>query len=622
MKPRSKRSPQRSGEPARKRRRPDSSEAAERSGSACPPDQSSADEPSVAVDSHSGFVALADRVDEIAHTNIARLTGGLSPVALLGAYVDWLSHLSFSPGKRMQLVNQAARNIAALSLAASGQQPVQRAEPDQRDRRFIDEAWKTWPFKVLQQGFLLQEQWWQQATGDVEGVTRQHEDVVSFVARQSLDTMAPSNFVLTNPEVLQRTVDTGGRNLVTGYANLVEDWLRALSDQRPVGAEKFRVGEDVAVTPGKVVYRNRLIELIQYESATARVRPEPLLIVPAWIMKFYILDLSPEHSLVRYLVDQGFTVFIISWKNPDSGDRDLGLEDYRALGIEAALAAVGQIMPRRQVHTLGYCLGGTMLAIAAAAMARDGDDRLATLGLLTAQTDFTEAGELKLFIKESQLHFLDHVMRRQGYLDERQMAWAFQMLRSNDLIWSRVVRDYLMGERRPMNDLMAWNADSTRLPYRMHSEYLRKLFLNNDIVAGRYRVNGKPIALSDIRAPIFCVGTVRDHVAPWRSVFKIHMPTDTDVTFLLTSGGHNAGIVSEPGHRGRSYQVATRGIEDPYVDPDTWLEKTPRQVGSWWPEYVAWLQARSGTLVAPPRLGGKGDCSPKEDAPGTYVFMD
>lgn len=500
MQPRSKRSPQRSKEPARNRRRPDSSDPDEESiSSADPADRSLADEPSTAAGGHSGFVGLADSVDEIAHTNIARLTGGLSPVALLGAYFDWLSHLSFSPGKQMRLVNQAVRSVAALSSTASSEQPGPGTQPAPQDKRFIDEGWNTWPFNVLHQGFLLQEQWWQQATGDVEGVTRQHQDVVSFVARQILDTTAPSNFVLTNPEVLQRTISTGGQNLVTGYANLVEDWLHALSDQRPVGAEKFRVGEDVAVTPGKVVYRNRLIELIQYESTTTTVCPEPLLIVPAWIMKYYILDLSPENSLVRYLVGQGFTVFIISWKNPDSGDRDLGLENYRELGIEAALTAVGQIVPGRQVHALGYCLGGTVLATAAAAMARDGDDRLATLGLLAAQTDFTEAGELKLFINESQLHFLDHIMRRQGYLDERQMAWAFQMLRSNDLIWSRVVREYLMGERRPMNDLMAWNTDSTRLPHRMHSEYLTKLFLNNEISGRCYRVHDKPIALSDFR---------------------------------------------------------------------------------------------------------------------------
>ncbi len=579
------------------------------------------------LDDQSGFLRLAEGLDEIVHTSVARMTGGLSPMGLLGAYSDWASHLAFSPGRQMLLAEQAARDLAALSAyawrrAAAGRGDGKVVEPAPQDHRFTEEGWGSWPFNILEQAFLLQERWWQNATTGVEGVTRQHEDVVNFCARQILDTIAPSNFILTNPEVLERTITTGGKNLVAGYANLMEDWQRAIAGEPPAGAEAFQVGKNVAVTPGKVVYRNRLIELIQYESATATVRPEPILIVPAWIMKYYILDLSPENSLVRYLIENGYTVFIISWKNPDRADRDLGLEDYRELGIMSALTAVETIVPGRKIHALGYCLGGTMLAAAAAAMARDGDGRLATIALLATQTDFTEAGELKLFINESQLQFLEHLMHGQGYLDQHQMAWAFQMLRSNDLIWSRGVRNYLMGERRPMNDLMAWNADSTRLPYRMHSEYLRKLFLNNDIAEGRYKVEGKPIALSDIRAPIFSVGTVRDHVAPWRSVFKIHMPTDTEVTFLLTSGGHNAGIVSEPGHPRRSYQIATHGADEPYVDPDTWMKKTPHHDGSWWPEYVKWLSARSGEPVPPPALGGSGEYRPREDAPGTYVFLD
>jgi len=577
-------------------------------------------------DSYS-VTALADITDRSLHAAIARLSGGLSPAALAQAYLDWATHLVFAPGKRAQLVDKAVRkavrfgNYAYRCAAAAGSaEPC--IEPLPQDRRFSGQEWQKWPFNFVYQAFLLQQQWWHNATVGVRGVAKQHEKIAEFVARQLLDMVAPSNFPLTNPEILTRTLGSGGLNLLKGWHNFIEDWERAVSGKPPIGTERFAVGRDVAVTPGKVVYRNRLIELIQYAPATAEVRAEPVLIVPAWIMKYYILDLSPHDSLVKYLTAQGFTVFMISWKNPGPDDRDLSMEDYRTLGIMSALGAVNTVVPNRKVHAAGYCLGGTLLAIAAAAMARDNDDRLATLTLFAAQTDFTEAGELTLFIDESQLAFLEDMMWEQGFLDSRQMAGAFQMLRSNDLVWSRVVRDYMLGGRQEMTDLMAWNADATRMPYRMHSEYLRKLFLDNDLAEGRFEAGGEPVSLTDIRAPIFAVGTERDHVAPWRSTYKICLQAETEVTYLLASGGHNVGIVSEPGHPEHGFRVSRKAADGHYRDPDWFLREAQRKAGSWWPEWIGWLGEHSGAAVAPPPLGAaQAGLPPLGDAPGTYVFQ-
>ncbi|MDN5568558.1 MAG: alpha/beta fold hydrolase, partial [Paracoccus sp. (in: a-proteobacteria)] len=352
------------------------------------------------------------------------------------------------------------------------------------------------------------------------------------------------------------------------------------------------------------------------------VRPEPILIVPAWIMKYYILDLSEQNSLVRFLVGQGFTVFMVSWKNPDASDRDLGMDDYHKLGVMAALDSVQAITKAAKVHAVGYCLGGTLLAIAAAAMGRDGDDRLASVTMLAAQVDFTEAGPLRLFINESEVTMIEDMMADKGFLSSENMAGAFALLRARDLIWAPVIRDYLLGQRGDGFDLMAWNADATRMPARMHSEYLRQLFLNNDLTEGRFHVGGKAIAMTDIGAPVFAVGTEDDHVAPWQSVYKLHLFTDTDITFVLTSGGHNAGIVSEPGHPHRHFRMAETAARAPYRAPDEWLAGHDAKDGSWWTAFAGWLAARSGPSALPPSMGShsgahKAIC----DAPGTYVMQ-
>jgi len=564
-------------------------------------------------------------LDQFLHSSLAHLTGGLSPAAIAEAYFVWATHLAFSPGKQQELLKKAVVKWQRLIIQAQKQGFSVHAAPCitplPQDRRFVGDAWQRCPFNLIYQGFLLNQQWWHNATTDVGGVNPQHEAQVEFATRQLLDMFSPSNFPATNPEILSKTIASGGANLLTGFGNFMEDARRKLAAEKPFGTEAFKVGRDVAVTPGQVIYRNRLIELIQYTPTTTTVRPEPVLIVPAWIMKYYILDLSPPNSLVRYLIEQGYTVFMVSWKNPDEGDRNLDMEDYRKLGVEAALQAVGAVLPGRKVHSVGYCLGGTLLSIEAATMARDGDERLASITLLAAQTDFTEPGELSLFINESQIHFLEDAMREPGFLDAKQMAGAFQMLRSNDLIWSRMIQTYFMGEREPMMDLMAWNADATRLPYRMHSEYLRRLYLNNELAAGHFKTDGRAIALTDIRAPIFAIGTVRDHVAPWRSTYKIIQQTDTDVSYLLTSGGHNAGIISEPGHLQHSYQMMTRRASDRYIDPDFFQGKTSSKSGSWWPEWSNWLKNHSGEPTPPPAIGLPGQ-PPLCAAPGTYVLKE
>lgn len=569
--------------------------------------------------------AYGDFLDHAYRASVARASLGLSPAAMWLTWADWAIHMAAAPGKQHQLWLKGLRKAQrfwqhAAQATRPGKDCAPCIAPLIQDKRFRGKDWQQFPFNLSYQAFLLTQQWWHNATTDVPGVSPAHERALQFASRQMLDVFAPSNNPLTNPEVIGRTRAELGQNFLRGFRNAWEDWERATGARRPPCAEDFKVGRDVAATPGKVVYRNRLIELIQYEPTTPRVHPEPLLIVPAWIMKYYILDLSPENSLVRYLVAQGFTVFAISWKNPGPDDRDLSFDDYRRLGVMEALDAIGQITPAGKTHLLGYCLGGTLCAIAAAAMARDSDDRLASLTLLAAETDFTEAGELSLFINESQVRILEDLMWEQGFLDTTQMSGAFQLLRSNDLIWSKVLREYMLGERSEMTDLMAWNSDGTRMPYRMHSEYLRQMFMENALSSGKYRVDDRPVSLGDIRVPIFAVGTETDRVAPWRSVYKIHALTDTDVTFALTNGGHNAGVVSEPGHECRHHRILEQGRDARHLPPDEWLEAADVREGSWWPSWGRWLADRSGKMTAPPPVGqSRGRYRALCDAPGTYV---
>ncbi len=556
-------------------------------------------------------------LDRLLHAAQARLTSGLSLSSFFLACTDWAIHMANAPARRSALLAKASEQWRRYVDGFAGAQVI---KPGPQDHRFTSPLWGKPPYAQIYQGFLLAEEWWAQASNGGPAVEHHNQQIVTFAARQWMDVFSPSNFPWTNPEVIEETAATGGKNFLRGMQNFVNDLHDTLAGSS-AGSREFKVGENLAVTPGKVVYRNTLIELLQYTPTTEKVRPEPVLIVPAWIMKYYILDLSPHNSLIRYLVGQGFTVFAISWRNPGPELRDIGMEDYRLLGPMAALDAVRAICGDTKVHACGYCLGGTLLAIAAAAMARDHDDRLKSLTLFAAQTDFTEAGELQLFISEGQLSFLEDVMAVRGVLDSQQMAGAFQMLRSNDLIWSRLISSYLLGRAETANDLLAWNADGTRMPARMHSQYLRKLFLDNDLAEGRFEAGGSSISLSNIHEPVFLVGTETDHIAPWHSVYKLHLLSPAEITFVLTSGGHNAGIVSEPGHPHRFFRVKKRVPGSPYEGPDEWRESAARRDGSWWPVWTEWLGQRSGEPQPPPPMGCPGKGYPILcDAPGTYVL--
>ncbi|MFN8828822.1 MAG: PHA/PHB synthase family protein [Labrys sp. (in: a-proteobacteria)] len=562
----------------------------------------------------------SDSLDRALRGTLARLSGGVSPHAFIEAWSDWAQHLARSPGRQMELAEHARQNFLTVMAAAARSTGPPPFAPKPYDKRFAHPGWQSFPFQLWQQGFLAMQDWWDHATEPMRGLRPEDADRTRFLARQTLDVLSPSNQPLLNPEIIAETVKTGGRNLTEGATHFFDHAVKTLTNRHDPPPEGHRIGEDLACTPGQVVFRNGLMELIQYTPQTPQVHARPILIVPAWIMKYYILDLSPENSMVRYLVRQGFTVFMISWINPRAEHRDLTLDDYRKRGVLAALDAVTTIVPDTPVQAVGYCLGGTILAIAAATMARDGDNRLASVTLMAAQVDFAEAGELLLFLDESQIAFLEDLMWEQGYLDRPQMARAFAAIRAEDLIWTRAVHRYFLGREDVPTDIGVWLSDTTRMPARMHSQYLRGLFLENRLTAGRFAVEGRVIALKDLSVPLFVVGTETDHIAPWRSVYKTQLFTDCDLTFVLTKGGHNTGILSESGHKGRHYRISHRPAGALYVGPDGWLAQSEPVPGSWWPVWAEWLAAQGGGLVNAPATGApdKG-LAPLCPAPGSYV---
>lgn len=561
-------------------------------------------------------------VDKRVRGGLALALGGQSPWAAYEAWADWAFHFSLAPVRQVELILNWQRAMRAI---ISGSKLTDQAEwalkPVPEDRRFRHEAWARWPFNLLAQMHLALEAQWHEATSGVPGVSERHEQRVRFMGEFLLNALAPVNFAATNPEVIEQTIRSGGRNFAAGARLLSDDSLRLLTGQKLRGTKDWEVGRTMAVTQGDIIYRNELFELICYRPTTSTVYSEPILITPAWIMKYYILDLTPEDSLVRWLVDSGFTVFMISWKNPDGRMRETSFDDYRTRGVIEAIHQVHDIFPARRIHAVGYCLGGTILAIAAAALCCERKAWLSSLTLLAAQTDFEDAGELLLFIDESQLALLEAMMDRNGFLDAKNMSSAFYALRSNEMVFARLVERYLLGTEKIPQALDAWLADPTRMPARMHSEYLRKLFLENAFSHGALEVDGRSLAIKDIDVPTFALGAERDHIAPWRSVYKIELFGDVHTTFVLTGGGHNSSVVSPPGKEGSYYYVGGGHGRDGYIDPDRWLAGAVKHEGSWWPKWREWLAEHSCTdKVAPPAPGIGKSASVLGPAPGTYVL--
>lgn len=516
-------------------------------------------------------------------------------------------------------------NETAKSFAGGQSTPVAKADP--KDRRFKDKAWQdNVLFDFLKQSYLLAAEHMQQMVEDTEGLEPHTRQKIEFYTRQYVDAMSPSNFLLTNPEVLRATLESGGENLVNGLENMLDDLKRGKGQLRisMTDNDAFEVGRNLAVTKGSVVYQNELMQLIQYEPLTEKAHKTPLLVIPAWINKYYILDLKPENSLVKWLTEQGYTVFIISWVNPDEKLSRKTFEDYLEQGPLAALDAIEKATGEKQVSAIGYCLGGTLLSCTLAYLhAKKQQDRILSATFLTTMVDFSDAGELSVFIDEAQLQALEQKMQKQGgMLEGRDMAVTFNMLRANDLIWSFVVNNYLLGKDPFPFDLLYWNADSTRMPAVMHSFYLRNMYQQNKLVQkGGITLLGVPLDLSSITTPCYILSTREDHIAPWKATYKATQLYQGDVRFVLAASGHIAGVVNPPAKDKYCHWTLEGDHGSLPKKPDDYLASAKEHAGSWWPDWLKWQLPHNGGQV-PARKIGAGALKPIEPAPGSYVKVD
>ncbi len=550
--------------------------------------------------------------------------GMQDPLNVGNAFLELTSKMMTQPHKLVEANLSLWQDYMKLwqntASRMMGQAPEPVAEPARDDRRFKNEAWETEVFDFIKQSYLLTSNWMQSTVREVEGLDDKTAAKVDFFTRQFTEALSPTNFVMTNPEVLKATIDSKGENLVNGLRNLLADMERGKGSLaiKMTDLDAFQIGVNVATSKGKVVYRNELMELIQYTPSTEKVSKTPLLIVPPWINKFYILDLREKNSFIKWAVDQGHTVFVISWVNPN---RELAMKtfaDYMLEGPLDALSAIEKATGEKQINAIGYCIGGTLLASTLAYMAVKKDDRIKSATFFTTMVDFKNAGELGVFIDETSLQNLEQKMNERGFLEGSEMANTFNMMRGNDLIWSFVVNNYLLGKDPFPFDLLYWNSDSTRMPAAMHSFYLRKMYLENKLIEpGGIELEGVKLDLRKIKVPTYIISTREDHIAPWESTYAATQLYKGPIRFVLSASGHIAGVVNPPVSNKYCYWTN----DQTPADALHWLEGATQHEGSWWPDWDAWAKTHAGKPSIPARQPGDGKLKALCDAPGTYVAM-
>ncbi len=571
---------------------------------------------------------IAERSQRLLQIYLEKQTKGEVPFSIpdpgivAKAFIDMTQRMLADPNKLIQAQFNFWQNYVNMWQIASQRMLGQEVQPavtaDPSDKRFKDTEWtENVIFDFIKQSYLLAARHIQRIVKDVEGLDEKTAEKVDFYTKQFVDAMSPTNFAFTNPKVLKATLESGGENLVKGLADLLEDLARGKGRLhiKMTDTQAFEPGRNLAVTPGKVIFQTELIQLLQYNPSTETVFKRPLLMVPPWINKYYILDMQPKNSFIKWAVDQGFTVFVISWVNPDEKLAEMDFEHYLSHGTLAALDAIEQATGEKNVNIIGYCIGGTLLFCTAAYLTAKQDERIKSVTALTTMLDFTKVGELSVFIDEEQFAHVDKGMQKKGYLEGHHMAGVFNLLRANDLIWSFVIRNYLMGEEPFPFDLLYWNSDSTRMPKAMHAFYLRNMYLNNKLKdPGGVNFLGVPIHLGKIKTPVYFLSTKEDHIAPWKSTYAGTRLPSGPVTFVLGESGHIAGVVNPPAAKKYSYWTNDKLPEI----PEEWVQTAFQHEGSWWTHWLEWIKAHAGSQVKA-RIPGDGKLKPLEDAPGSYV---